>query len=213
MRPARIRDYQMKKTLLYLLAFSLLTACGGNKSDTGDDETGNKQTATKRVIKASELISNDDAAALLGQSTKEGEITKRPFIDESRYVSKDYNFSIALCQEALHDKNSDFEKNLLKKGWTSYIKEMEKAYSKNYYQQNIVEMGGIDGKSYLQDGGAMGLWLLHIFYGEYYISITVGNTSLSRVDSEAETLWKQAKLKEAGNRAVGRLKAILENHK
>jgi len=210
----------MKTTFTFLLALFLLSACDGGKSgntggsgtaNTGSVPSQNTTKAGKRVIKASELISREDAAALLGQSMKDREILKRPFIDAGEYVSQNYNFSISLYQEALHDKNSDFEKNLLKNGWANYMKEMEKAYSRNYHKQNIVEMGGIDGKSYLQDGGAMGLWLLHIFYGEYYIYITVGNTSLSRKDGEAEISWKHGKLKEAGTLAVGRLKEIIKN--
>ena len=47
-------------------------------------------------------------------------------------------------------------------------------------------MRGIEGSSYIQEGGAMGLWLLHIFYGDSYISITLSNTKLSHVDSEYE---------------------------
>ena len=208
----------MKNTFTFLLALFLLSACDGGKSgntgaggtaNTGSVPSQNTTKAGKRVIKASELISREDAAALLGQSMKDGEIPKRPFIDESKYVSQNYFFSIALCQEALRDKNSDFEKNLLKNGWANYMKEMEKAYSKNYHKQNIIETGSIDGKSYLQDGGAMGLWSVHLFYGEYYILINLGNTSLSRKDGEAETAWKQGILKEAGTLAVGRLKEII----
>ena len=205
----------MKKTAILLLLFSLLTACdgnsGNNKRSKVSSSTRSSVTAKsiKRVIKASELISKEDAASLVDQIMKDDEMNKRPLVDQNRYVSKDYGFSVALCQEALHDSNSDFEKGLLKKGWASYMKEMEKAYSLNYHNQNIVEMDGIEGASYLQDGVAMGLWLLHIFYGDYYILVTLGNTSLSRKDSEAETAWKQEKLKEAGNLAVRRLKAII----
>ena len=186
----------MKNIFVYLLALSLLGACGGGQGNRG-------------VIKASKLISLEDASALLEQSMNEGESAKRPFADESKYVSKDYNFGIALWQEALHDKSSDFEKKLLKNGWQDYMKGMEKAYSQNYHKQNIVEMSGIPGASYLQEGGVMGLWLLHLFYSDYYITITVSNTSISKTDSEKETAWKHEKLIEAGKLAVGRLKGML----
>ena len=197
----------MKNIFIYLLVLSLLGACSGNQGNKGGQSSGSK--AARGVIKALALISREDASALLGQSMDDNESDKRPFIDESKYVSKDYNFSIAVWQEALHDKSSEFEKKLLKNGWAGYMKEMEKAYSLNYHQQNIVETGGIPGSSYLQEGGAMGLWLLHLFYGDYYITITVSNTSFSKTDSEKETAWKQAKLKEAGQLAVRKLKDIL----
>ncbi|MCL2488328.1 MAG: hypothetical protein FWE80_06555 [Oscillospiraceae bacterium] len=197
--------------VVIILILSLLTACGGNNSGGGsaDSNTGNAAKATKGVIKASALISIAEAAALLGQDMEDAEITERHFIDESHYMSKDYHFDIALWQEALYDANSDFEKGLLKNGWASYMREMEKAFSSNYYSQNIVELGGIDGASYLQEGVGMGQWMLHIFYGDYYISLNLNNTSLSHADSEDEISWKQEKLKNAGNLAVENLKAIL----
>ena len=186
----------MKKIFICLLVLSLLGLYGVSHGK-------------RRVIKASELISLADASALLGQSMKEGKPDKRPFVDESKYVSKDFNFSISVWQEALHDKSSDFEKKLLKKGWASYLKEMKKAYSQNYYKQNIVEVSGIQVTSYLQDGEAMGLWLLHMFHGDYYIVVSLSNTSFSKTDNEKESAWKKEKLIESGKLAIGRLKALL----
>ena len=108
----------MKKILVSLLALSVLASCGGNSSqNSGNVKSGSK--AKQSVIKASALISKAEAAALLEQSMEDRESEKKYFIDESHYVSKDFNFSIALWQEALHDKSSDFEKGLLKNGWAA----------------------------------------------------------------------------------------------
>ena len=98
----------------------------------------------------------------------------------------------------------------MKNGWTSYPQQMENAYVNNYYDQNIVEMNGIDGSSYLQEGIGFGTWLLHVFYDDYYITLSLSNASLNHEDSADEILWKHAKLKEAGELAVSRLSSILE---
>jgi len=198
-------------TTAVLLTLSLLTACSkhGDSTTNGGMDTTNPAKATKEVIRVSALISKEDATDLLGQSMEDSDVTERSFIDQNHYVSKDCHFNIALRQEALHDKNSDFEKNLLKNGWTSYLKQMEDAYTKNYHNQNITKIDGIPGTSYLQDGEVMGLWLLHIFYGDYYIVVDLSNTSISKVDSEEEILRKHEKLKTAGNLAVENLKTRL----
>ena len=90
------------------------------------------------------------------------------------------------------------------------MQEMEKAYVNNYYAQNIVEMGGTAGTSYLQEGAGFGTWILHVFYDEYYITLALSNASMNYEDSEDEILWKREKLKEIGNLAISSLKIILE---
>ena len=195
----------MKKILGYLLLLSIFASCGGSGSK-NSSEAKSSAKAAKGVIKAAALISKSEAADILGQSMEDRETTKRYFIDESSYVSKDLSFSISLWQEALHDKSSEFEKTLLKDGWSNYMKEMEKAFAR---APNTSVIEGIDGIAHLQDGGAMGMWLLHIFYDDYFITITVMNTSISRVDSAELTSWKHVKLNEAGKLAVSKLKEIL----
>ena len=205
-------------SMVFFLTISLLAACGGNSdSDTenpGNNEssTGNVSTTTVRdVIKASALISNEDAAAILGQGVEDGTIAvQKPFNDEVRYEAESYTLAVALSQEALYDKDSDLQKSLMENGWSSYMQQMEKAYVANYYEQNIVELSGMAGASYLQEGIGFGTWLLHVFCDDYYITLSLSNASMNHEDSEDEILWKHEKLKEAGNLAVKHLKAILE---
>jgi len=195
----------MKKILGYLLLLSIFASCGGSGSK-NSSEAKSSAKAAKGVIKAAALISKSEAADILGQSMEDREPSKSPFIDQSGYASNDFSFSISLWQEALHDKSSEFEKTLLKDGWSTYMKEMEKAFARD---SNTSVMDGIDGIAHLQDGGAMGLWLLHIFYDDYFITISLMNTSFSRVDSDELISWKHAKLNEAGKLAVRKLKEIL----
>ena len=215
----------MKRILVLVLALiltiTLLAACGsnnGSNSAENPDDSGivegsasNTSTETKDIIKAADLISNEDAATVLEQNMEDGVITvQKPFTDEVRYESQSYTLHVSLSQEALYDEGNDLQKSLLKDGWTSYMQQMEKAYVNNYYDQNIVEMGGIAGTSYLQEGIGFGTWILHVFYGEYYITLALSNTAMNYEDSEDEILWKHEKLKETGDLAVDRLKTILE---
>jgi len=225
--------------LVLLLTLSLLTACGGNNSNSGNgNNTGDSATpassdadsngsepasndtegetdnsspkAIKDVIKASALISLEDAAAMLGQDMTESKPFERHFVDEARYKGEDFSFSVSLLQEVLHDKDNDLENNLLKNGWAVYLQKMEGAYAKNNQNQNIIQISGISGTSYLQEGEGFGQWLLHIFYGDYYIILVLGhNTGVDRVDGEDEVAWKHEKLTEAGKLAIERLKAIV----
>ena len=198
----------MKKILGFLLVLLLTTACGDRNKVSKPSVKG-----INSVIKASELISRDDASYIVGQPMRDRKPAKRPFADEGRYSSQDYHFVIVLIQEAAHDKSREVEVSLLQNGWAHYISQMKGAYSVNNYQQNIIDFGDTDGESYLQDGRIMGSWLLHIFYGDYYMSVVVSNTSLSRKDTEDEMAWKRAKAKEAGELAVKRLKARLGTRK
>jgi len=159
-----------------------------------------------RVIKASELISLEEAATLLEQSINESEPGNGIFSDEITYRSNDYHLMIILNQEALHDKNSDFEKKLLKDGWKNYLKEMEKNIVPYTTRIEI----GSDGTAYLQEGWGFGQWLLYVFSGDYYINLTLGNKSLSYEDTPEEILWKQEKIAESAKLAIKNLKAILK---
>ena len=228
-------EKKMKKILALglalMLTLSLLTACGGGGSsnalsgsntattppassntDSGNNTNNNSPKATKDVIPASALISVEEATAIVEQKMEasNSEPLKKHFVDETRYRSADFSFAIALWQEALHDENDSFENDLLKKGWTSYLQKMEEAYVKNNADQNIIQISGISGTSYIQEGAGYGQWLLHIFYGDYYIHLVIGNTTgPSRIDTEDELTWKHEKLIEAGKLALERLKAIV----
>ena len=201
-------------TMLLALVLSLLTACGGSGNPGGGDNTDNASAqASRDVILASQLLSAEDATALLGQSfeAEDRELPYTPFTDKISYQSESLSLSVMLTQEALHDKDSDLENDLVKNGWESYMRAMERTYAENTNESlNIFKAEGVQGASaYMQEGIGFGQWLLHIFTGEYIIWITLGNQSMSKEDTEEEIAWKQAKLIELGNFAVERLAEIL----
>ena len=209
--------------LTLLLMLCLLSGCslifppsgengGSEGEDAGDDN--NAQEASKDVILASQLISAEDATVLIGQSmavNSDSPNPYTPFTDKAYYTSEGYSFDIWLTQEALHDKDSDLENDLVKGDWQSYMKALEKAYSNNKHEEVIIiETDAVQGASaYLQDGKAMGLWMLHIFCGDYKITLNLCNASLTHEDSAEERAWKQVTLEEMGNFAVKQLNEIL----
>jgi hypothetical protein len=209
-------------TLLLLLVLCLLPGCRlifppyeGNGGSEGEDESDDSTTAAGRdVILASQLISAEDATVLIGQSmavNSDSPNPYTPFTDKAYYTSEGYSFDIWLTQEALHDKDSDLENDLVKGDWQSYMKALEKAYSNNKHEEVIIiETDAVQGASaYLQDGKAMGLWMLHIFCGDYKITLNLCNASLTHEDSAEEIAWKQVTLEEMGNFAVKQLNEIL----
>ena len=113
--------------LVLIFTITLLTACGSNNGSGGiensDNSAGaespanNTSTEARDIIKASELISNGDAATILGQDMKDGAITvQKPLNDEARYESGAYTLHVSICQEALYDKDNNLQKSLLKNG-------------------------------------------------------------------------------------------------
>ena len=199
----------MNKYISFFTAAALIVAAAAimsckNGKDKDKDNDGRK---AMRVILASELISKADAATLLGGSVTKEENTGRSFTDQMSYKTDKYDFNISLIQEALYDKNSSFEANLLKNGWASYMKEMENAYVS--YPKSVIN----GGNAYLQPGIGFGGWLLHVFYGDYYILLYLANKAVlgpTPDDSPAEITWKQTKIKEAASLALDRLKEIIK---
>jgi len=204
--------------LVLLLVLPLLTSCLG-KSDGGDvsdSDTGKESTddgymkSKKEVVPASELISLKDAEALLGEDLRETSPLGTYFADEASYRGKVFSFKISLIQEALYDETEDFDKTVVKDGWSDYVQKMEQVYEKNTAGQNITKITGIFGTSYLQEGAGFAQWFLHIFCDDYYIILLIGSIgAMDRVDTEDEIAWKHEKLIEGGKLAVERLKAIV----
>ena len=214
----------MKKVLALTIALllSLSTLAGCDESGKNNIDSGNSSNHTassqREVIKASELISKEDAEALLGQDVEIHEdIYEKSFIDQARYNSDDKTLTIELWQEALHNKDSKFEKSLIQNGWSDYVKRMEDAYI-SYTKADpenpdlvYIELEGTYGTYYLQQITLMGQSLMQIFYGDYMITLYLSNyKSNSHVDSEDEKLWKREKLMEIGDFAIERLKEIIE---
>jgi len=196
----------MKKQKQFLRNVVMIMACLAvtvvfSNCDSGN--SGNSGSKKMDVIKASQLISKAEAEDILELNVTETEIKKSYFTDEVAYRTAKFYFPIALWQESLHDKTSDYEKNLLKNGWKSYLKDMEKNLSEG---QEVVNVG--DGKAYLQD--AYGVLMIHIFYDDFLIQLSLINVPYTHEDTDDEAVWKRAKIKEAGTLAVKNLKSILK---
>ena len=221
----------MKRSLIIILIIvliaSLTTACnpfdklGSMVGEIGGDilagATGNgsdgSPKAARDVIKASELISMEEAEAIFDQSMKEKDPGEMQFADSSRYRGEDLTYAMELWQEALYDEGDVKQKLEMKNGWGGYLKKERQKFvdlidDKNarYY---IVEVNGIGDYAYLQQGLAFEQWLLYVFYDEYCYNVVIGNNKQDRVDTEEDIAWKQAKLKEAANLALDHLKAII----
>jgi len=181
----------MKRLMItaYCLA---VTALFLNCSQGKDGSESQPQT---RVIKASELISADEAAALLEESViVEDDLGKVPYTDVIAYRSESYFFQVTLTQEALYDKDS---------GWRDYLKEMEKNIAR---ATTPIDIG--DGSAYLQESS--GVWTIYVFYGDYYITLGLIRHPLSHEDTDEEILWKKETLAKSGKLAVKNLKEIIK---
>jgi len=190
----------MKKILGFLLVVVLLASCGGSRGDSAKSKSD--------VIKASELISRKEAEKLLGKPMEDRVLNvRRAFSDENRYVSDEYNFSIVIIQESLHDKTKEVESNMLKDGWMKHMDLMKEAY---YMTYPVIDLGIADSASFLYNTKGTCMWTLHVFYGEYYISVMISDVAPDCKDTAEKIAWKQAKLKEAASMAVERLKTILK---
>ena len=188
------------------------------------------------VIDVSTLLTAADLTAILGQSVEEKEwidYAEISFITAAVFESEDYTFDNQLAQEAGWDKDDWGDSDTVgEKGWEDYIQRYEQSLAdkaaRGIHTQtvgdteviiNIVKVDMLhDATAYLQEGYGFGQWLLYVFYGDYKLMMTLGNQvySLDEADIEAanhnsedEIAWKQDKLKEAGNLAVERLKAII----
>ena len=99
----------------------------------------------------------------------------------------------------------------MKNGWASYMQRQEKSLIDLMDEQNITKIDGIGDAAYLQEGMAYGQWLLHVFYGEYWFTVVIGNNSGAKNnDGEDKTAWKHEKLMEAAKLAAKRLDAIIK---
>ena len=229
----------MKKTfaimLILMLIISMLTACGGGNSNSGGgnnttnnntpatasnsggntNESGNSSQSIKEVIYASQLISKEDVESLMDKEATENKIgemakTLLHFRDKVSYSVEGYYVDAELWQEALHNKDDDFENDLLKNGWTKYLQAMENGYSKSNEKATIIQKEGKLGTYYIIDTSAM--QVLNIFYKDYCISLTLMNPPFGSAgeDNENEREWKREKLIEFADLAGERLSDIID---
>jgi len=213
--------------LMIVLIASLTTACnpfdrlgsvvedigGGIFSGAAGDGGDGSSKAPRDVIKASDLISIEEAEAIFDQSMKEKDPGEMQFADSSRYRGEDLTYAMELWQEALYDEGDVKQKLEMKNGWDAYLEKERQKFVDMIGDKNarydIVEVNGIGDHAYLQQGLAFEQWLLYVFYDEYCYNVVIGNNKQDRVDTEEDTVWKQAKLKEAANLALDHLKAII----
>jgi len=217
-------------TLALVLAMSLLTACGensgsGNSANGGGNgtnnsvngdgnSTSNSVKTANDVIKASQLISREDAKNIIGQSMADDEAD----IAESGqpggvnsiysvYLSDEYMFQIHLYQDAL------LEGLAVKNGGMSvWIQNQISSHESNPFGQEIIPVEGIGDGGYLVDQNGLGFWCIELFRGDYYINIAINYNppaTHTRENKEEESAWRKEKLTEAGKLAVERLDTIL----
>ena len=178
-------------TIVACLAVTMFfSTCKSKKRDKDQD-------SKVGVIKASEVISESNASAIIVQNVISSEESKEYFSDVITYRTKDYSFGVKVAQETLHDTKSNFEKSLIKKGWKSYLSDMEKNLAAASTEVNV---GG--GKAYLQDAGIL---MLYIFYKDYYITLSLYSYGSAQEDNS----WKKQRLTEGGKVAVINLENIL----
>jgi len=236
---------EMKKVLtlgfVLILAFSMLTACGGNSGNStpggGSENTPTPPASTPpsgsenntsapanqdaEVIKASELITAEDAGRLLGGSISvkpenDDRIDTKSFgsvtiIYNSDAGSTPYYVSVRLYQDALLDENNAAHKALIQDGGTSsYQKGLRSDRENKELAVIIDDLGDWACITGFEKLDSYGTHTLEIGYGDFCISITIpgwpkGNT----FNDEEKIAWKTEKLTEAGRLAFERLKALL----
>ena len=212
--------------LTLILAISMLTACGGgnttnnNTPATASNSSGNSNKSNdsaqpvKDVIKASQLISKEDAASLLEDDVKEYELDEQAkklmhFNDQITYRAKKCSVTIQLWQEVLHDKSSDFENGLLIGGWTKYLQEMEKSTSTPSDKYNLTIVDGKFSEYHIIEMSST--QTLYTNYKDYRIVIMILNppAGVWHDDTEDEKKWKHEKIIEFGDLASERLADII----
>ena len=204
--------------LIAILALSLLTACGDNSG--GDTNSGGDSKQDAGVIKASELISLEDAARILGQEVavdekKNDKIDKMtPGSIEILYDSIDTSsiryISVTLYQNALLDPNSLAGKGLLDTGGISSYNARIKTDRES--KEGALVIDGVGDWACITAWESMGrrVGTIEIAYGDYCIAVTINGSPNYETASEEETVaWQNGKLTDAGKLALERLAAIV----
>jgi len=228
--------------MVLLLTLSLLAACGGDNNDSGngnDTDNGSKPAsgdadsdndapassdaggdtdksspkAIKDVIEASNLISLEEAKAIMGlelEANKDKPITTA-FIDAARYSLDGISLKVELKQEALYDEETSPTK--LKNGWAAHIESEHKRLIKQAEEEQeeftMTAVPGIGDAAYISDSKIMDHWAIYIIYGEYIIVVGVSPSIYGDPASDAEKASYKEKALEAGKLAADHLKAIV----
>lgn len=180
----------MKKTLaLFIAVFIMVLAagCTGNKDAATNDSPAGQQPgkqATVKLIEPEALISQEEAAAILGQPVHNGEKkeTKAVGLKLCIYTGKkDAKFlQIGLTQQAFMPANGQSPQAI----YTSLKNNLP----------TPISVEGIGDEAFIAPPG------LHILKNGYYITLAVGNSADAK---------NQALLKSTGNTAVENLEKLL----
>lgn len=182
MRPAHIIR------ILPLCTVLLFAGCGGNstqQSGTGGGNTSVQQQSSK-IIEPCQLITQDEAAKLLGEAVKPAEKSEQKVVGMKLCM---YNpasgepipfLQVSLTQDAFFPPGGA--------GATSIYKSL-----KDNFEGMRTDIDGVGDEAFIASGG------IYIMADGYYIQIGAGNTSNAAI---------RARLIEAGKMAVAKLKTL-----
>ena len=189
---------------------------GGNSG--GGNDTNSPAQQTGVVVKASELITAEDATRILGTDMAvsvdsngvEKDLDKREYPGSLRTVydaSDIMMFMLQVCirQNALLDKDIPFEEAIINRGGiSSFSGEIKQQYEN---AENTITVEGLGDWAGIVSIVGKTLYIVH---GDYFLELTItGRVDKSRSDEE-DAAWKIEKLTEAGKLAVERLEAIIK---
>ncbi|AAM72883.1 MAG TPA: hypothetical protein DEB17_00660 [Chlorobaculum sp.] len=182
MRPAHIIR------ILPLCTALLFAGCGGNstpQSETGGGNAAVQQQASK-IIEPCQLITQDEAAKLLGEAVKPAEKSEKQVVGMKLCMYKPASgepipfLQVSLTQDACFPPGGA--------GAASIYKSL-----KDNFEGMRTDIDGVGDEAFIASGG------IYIMADGYYIQIGAGNTSNAAI---------RARLIEAGKMAVAKLKTL-----
>lgn len=182
MRPAHIIR------ILPLCAVLLFAGCGGDSSQQSDTGGGNAavQRQASKIIEPCQLISQEEAAKLLGEAVKPAEKSEQQVVGMKLCL---YNpasgepipfLQVSLTQDAFFPPGGV--------GTASIYKSI-----KDNFEGMRTDVEGVGDEAFITTGG------IYIMADGYYIQVGAGNTSNAAI---------QERLIEAGKMAVAKLKTL-----
>jgi len=220
--------------LALILSISMLTACrGGGDSGNGSDSAGgtpaltdsgdsgwenNANTSaqqTAEIIKSSELITQEDAARILGENVKINALDERshrvaPGSVETRYGSTESSLelSISLYQNAAFDINDKAHKKLLDQGGIASANDsLRKEHER---RKDAVSAEGLGDWAFITPTDNETYLTIVIGYGDYRIVVdTRGEPHGGKPADKGMLAMRTEILTEAGKLALERLAAII----
>ena len=174
--------------ILPLCAALLFGGCGGDSSQQSDSNGGNVpvQQQASKIIEPCQLITEKDAAKLLGEAVKSAEKSEKPVVGMKLCMYNAANsdsmqfLQVSLTQDAFFPPGGV--------GSASIYNSL-----KNNFKDMRTDVEGVGDEAFITTGG------IYIMADGYYIQIGAGNTSNAAI---------RARLIEAGKIAVAKLKTL-----